>query len=126
MTEHIHGRYLVVDDDAVFTTILRKAGQKDGVAITAHNTFSKAQMALRENQNYDAVVVDYDLEDMTGLEAVEKIAELYPDIPLFLISATDRPLFVPTEELPSYCGFISKWQAYRTILSELKDKSSHF
>lgn len=126
MTAHNQGRYLVVDDDPVFTAILTKAGQKNGFSITAHDSFVKAHATLQQNQNFDAVVVDYDLNEMTGLEAVEKFSEQYPDLPMFLISSTDRPLFISTEDLPSYCGFISKWQGYRKILGELQEKSRHF
>lgn len=123
MTDAQNGRYLVVDDDPVFTSILKKTGDRSGYAITAHETFSQARAVLHEQHNFDAIVIDYDLKEMTGLEAVEKITQMYPDLPVFLISASDRPLFVATEELPSYCGFISKWQDHQMILGELKDKA---
>lgn len=115
--------YLILDDDPLFNEILKKTAKKSGLTVTTSLSYKKAHRLLKGKNNFNAVLLDYDLEDMTGVEAAEKIGAMCPDIPIFLISATFRPQFDMIQKAPNYKGFITKWQGYNNILEEIATKS---
>lgn len=115
--------YFVLDDDPIFSSILQRTAHKIGCNITCAPSYKNAVKILKDNNSFNAIILDYDLQEMTGIEAAEKFSHLYPDIPLFLISSTDRPICEKTMNIPNYKGFITKWQGYRKIIGELLTKA---
>lgn len=78
-------RVLVVDDDRdqlqFLKALLRKRGHNPFVV---SNGFEALQLA--EGQDFDVVVVDVEMPGMGGLETMQRLQEVQPDVPVILVS----------------------------------------
>ncbi len=107
-------RMVLIDDDPSYTTILKRKADHDGIHLdTFHSLSELGFVALL--RNYDVAIIDYELEEMNGVEIAEYMSSLLGGMPMVLISATDR-----SEEM-SHCPdsvriFINKADGYDAIL----------
>jgi len=77
---------LVVDDDTSFRQSLSKV--LIGMGLSVHAACNgKEALALLEKQKVHLVFSDIKMPEMTGLELVKKIKQLYPDTPVVLVTA---------------------------------------
>ncbi len=107
-------RMVLIDDDPSYTTILKRRAEVDGIQLdTFHSLSDLGFVALL--RNYDVAIIDYELEEMNGVEIAEYMSTLLDDMPMVLISASDR-----TEELNHCPGsvrvFVNKAEGYEAIL----------
>jgi DNA-binding response OmpR family regulator len=82
-------RVLVVDDDALFSALMRRALEHRGhyVALAAD---AKAGRECLKNEAFDALVCDIILPDETGLHILREIRTTAPGVALIAISGS-RP-----------------------------------
>ncbi len=82
-------RILLIDDDrndrALISRELNKA--YPGVHLVEIGTGEEMDAAL-EQLDYDLVITDYDLKWSNGLEVIRTIKELYPNIPVIMVTGT--------------------------------------
>jgi CheY-like chemotaxis protein len=77
---------LVVDDDTAFRQSLCKA--LIGVGLSVHTASNgREALALLEKQQVHLVFSDMKMPEMTGLELLKRIRQLYPDMPVVLVTA---------------------------------------
>ncbi|TMD94005.1 MAG: response regulator, partial [Chloroflexi bacterium] len=78
---------LIVDDDPALLQALPQVLylRLDGIEVHTSDSALEALKLIRE-YNYDAIVSDIRMPGMDGLELLEKIGELRPDIPTLLIT----------------------------------------
>src|SRR5437879_1567648 len=78
---------LIVDDDPALLEALPQALnlRLDGIEVHTSDSALEALKLIRE-YNYDAIVSDIKMPGMDGLELLEKIGEVRPDIPTLLIT----------------------------------------
>ena len=82
-------RVLVVDDSAVYRKIISTAVDNTGMAVVEH-TASNGVLALErlEHGLYDVVLLDVNMPEMDGIEALSKIKYRWPSIQVIMISGT--------------------------------------
>ncbi len=79
-------KILVIDDDRDICLLLNKFLSKHGhEAIETYNG-KKGLELLEASDNFDLVLCDYRLEGMDGREMLIKIKELYPALPVIIIT----------------------------------------
>lgn len=78
-------KILVIDDDVDICTLLSRFLGKKGFDVAAAHTGNQA-LELLKKQKYDLVVSDYRLGDLDGTEMLGKIKELYPEVPVIIIT----------------------------------------
>ena len=78
-------KILLIDDDQEFLDILSERlalrGEKVTTAISA-----KAAFEQMKNASFDAVVLDLQMPEMDGLQALEKLTAMNPDKPIILLT----------------------------------------
>jgi two-component system, NtrC family, response regulator HydG len=76
---------LIIEDDKTFGRILEGFLIKNGFKVTV---CADGKDGLRSLKNYscDAVLLDYRLPDTTGLEVLEKIREVNPQLPVIIMT----------------------------------------
>jgi signal transduction histidine kinase len=81
------GQILLVDDDPALLQALPQAIslRMTGVEVQTAADASIALTLLQE-QEYDAIVSDIKMPGMDGLKLLDKVAQLYPDTPVLLIT----------------------------------------
>src|SRR3989304_3631045 len=70
---------LIIDDDKTILKILSKILQKEGFNV---NTAETGQDALNklETQQYDAALIDVKLQDVNGIDLLNKIQKIAPSM----------------------------------------------
>lgn len=83
---------LVVDDNQPFLNLIKKIFDKHNDKfniVTSNNGFSAIE--LMKNNVFSIVISDLQMPNMDGYTLLEKIRKNYPDIPVIVITAFDKP-----------------------------------
>lgn len=81
---------LVVDDDNRILKLLKKFLIKNGFLVSTSQSSSEA-MDLLANFNYDLIVLDVMMPEVTGLEFARKIKESGSTMPIVMLTALSEP-----------------------------------
>lgn len=76
---------LVVDDDASFNELISRYLRKEKFEVISVLSASTALRTLQEKV-IDLVLADYKMPEMDGIELIEAIQKLYPDLPVILMT----------------------------------------
>ncbi|MFQ6040862.1 MAG: response regulator [Candidatus Poribacteria bacterium] len=81
---------LLVDDDinslSIMVEIMRRDGYDTICAINGHDAIRKIQ-----DNPVDIVILDFHLPDTTGLDVLEQIKHIQPNVPVIITSADSSP-----------------------------------
>jgi DNA-binding NtrC family response regulator len=92
-SEHI----LVVDDENFVALALRNGLERLGYTVTTRNSANEALVTFNEDPaRYDAVVTDFTMPFMTGVELAWQLHVERPELPIVLISGYGQ-LLTPAE-----------------------------
>lgn len=111
-------KIVLIDDDPTYATILTRCAEVEGIQMDTYHSLSELGFVSLLS-NYDLAIVDYDLGEMNGVEIAEYMSSLLKDMPMVLISATDRTQEM--ENCPSSVkAFLKKSAGYAEILDVAK------
>jgi len=84
--EHV----LFLDDEPDVAQIGRSLLERHGYRVTAHLD-ARAALADLDSRagDFDLVISDYAMPDITGMQVADRVAELRPDLPVLLITGLD-------------------------------------
>lgn len=82
----MNGRVLIVDDEQSMCELLESALTKRGYD-TAWRTSADQAFELLDGKDYDLVLTDLNMRDMSGLELCERVVASRPDVPVVLVTA---------------------------------------
>ena len=80
------GRLLVVDDELELCALLEAGLSKRGFTVTSR-TSGDAALALLDEADFDAIVVDLNMPGISGLDVASWVAANRPDTPVVVITA---------------------------------------
>jgi DNA-binding response OmpR family regulator len=80
------GRILIVDDEASLRRTLARVLQREGYEVTTAGSGEQA-LAFIKSTDYDLVYLDIRMPGMSGLEALNRIHAVHPDVPVVLFTA---------------------------------------
>jgi two-component system response regulator HydG len=78
-------KILIVDDDVDICTLLSKFLSRHNFEVQSSHTGTQAIEYLKKNK-VDLVLCDFRLGDMDGSQVLTKVKELYPEIPVIIIT----------------------------------------
>jgi len=78
-------RLLLVDDEVGYLKILSKRLEKRNIDVISANTGQKAIQLLRRN-DFDVAVVDLKMMDMDGIDVLDILKKLDPDIEVIILT----------------------------------------
>ena len=109
-------RYALIDDDASFRTILKRAAGMQNINIDVFESLDQLG-AVGLLSRYDVVIVDYDLGESNGVDIGGFLDIHCKDTPMILVSAKDRRS--EAHSWPkSIQQFIPKTMGYSYILDQ--------
>lgn len=79
-------RILVVDDDEGLLTLLRMRLTSCGFDVTVCSNGKTAITHLQEDL-YDFVILDVRMPDMSGIQVMEELLQLHPELPILILTA---------------------------------------
>ncbi len=85
MADKLYASVLLVDDEEQFLQVLSERLTNRGLQVDSVTSGEEA-VALVENKNFDAVVVDLAMPGIDGIETTKKIKEKRPDIEIIILT----------------------------------------
>lgn len=82
-------KILVIDDDSDIGTLVCE-GMKGFHEVTSVETWAEARKRI-ENNNFDLVLLDLRLPDVSGWDVIEDIYEAIENVSVVIISGSDDP-----------------------------------
>ena len=110
-------RVVLIDDDPIFAKLFDTHAQRGGVQVDCFTSLD-SMSPIRSLSQYHYAVVDYDLGSMTGVEVGEYLHHIFSDLPMVLISHSDREPGM--KGWPSSIrGFVHKSRGVKVILAKI-------
>ena len=82
---------LVIDDEEALRDIVTEVLEMvDMEAVTASSWVEALKIVSDYDNNFDVMIIDMYMPDLTGEETYEKLKEFYPNCPVLYISGLDR------------------------------------
>ena len=85
MADKLYASVLLVDDEEQFLQVLSERLTNRGLRVSSVTSGEEA-VALVENKNFDAVVVDLAMPGLDGIETTKKIKEKRPDLEIIILT----------------------------------------
>lgn len=80
-------KILVIDDEKSLLDLLEVVFKKEGYDVDAFLSSSKALEALEKNGDYDLILTDIKIPQISGMEVLKRVRKKRPDIPVIMITA---------------------------------------
>ncbi|HVR73615.1 MAG TPA: sigma-54 dependent transcriptional regulator [Planctomycetota bacterium] len=80
------GKILIVDDEKLICWSLQEFLQEQGYSVTAVE-HGKAALKALEGEQFDAMLLDFNLPELDGLQVLEKVRGIDPDLPVVMITS---------------------------------------
>jgi DNA-binding NarL/FixJ family response regulator len=115
-------KVLLVDDHPLILAALQSVirGLGDDVTVVGVGNERDARAALKQEPNYDLVLLDLHLGDSDGFDLLADLRKLYPALPIVVVSASDRASDVIRAIDAGAMGFVPKRSANDTLFQALR------
>jgi DNA-binding NarL/FixJ family response regulator len=115
---------LIVDDHAIVRAGLRRLlrGLFEGDVLEAAT--GREALALARGQELDLVLLDMNLPELGGLELLNRLATVAPNLPVLVLSMHAEPLYVTRAMDAGARGYVSKNIAPDELVAAIKQVAS--
>jgi two-component system response regulator (stage 0 sporulation protein F) len=113
-------KVLLVDDEVAVRDLFNDLLKKEKYSVKCVATGEEA-LELIKNENFDVVLLDIKLTGMSGVEVLQKIKEIKPEIVIIMITGFgyDEDLIAKTREF-GCSGYLGKNMPISQIMSNFK------
>ncbi len=114
-------KVLLVDDHALFRDGMHYVLQQlaDEVDILDTGNFNEALQLAQAHTDIDLALLDLNMPDSQGIPSLQNFHQLFPDIPLVIVSGSDQRDDIEDVMTMGAMGFISKMSPSKVMLSAL-------
>ncbi len=109
---------LLIDDDEVFTSVLRRALQRRGYAADIAHTGAQA-LDFLAHQDYSACVLDLRLQEESGLKLLPELLIRAPTMPVLILTAYASLATAVAAVKAGACNYLAKPAGADEILQAL-------
>jgi len=115
-------KVLLVDDHPLILAALQSVirGLGDDVTVVGVDSERAARAALKRDPDYDLVLLDLQLGASDGFDLLADLRQLYPALPVVVVSASDRASDVIRAIDAGAMGFVPKRASNDTLFEALR------
>jgi CheY-like chemotaxis protein len=107
---------LCIDDDSETLKLRQLLLQSFGYSVVTASSGAEGLKFLTQNPRVDLVLLDYLIPGMNGDEIAERLRELYPTLPVIIVSAVAQ---LPKGLLSKVDGYVQKGQEPDVLLGRI-------
>lgn len=101
------GTVLVIDNDSGMRALLRDFLEREGLRVLEEGSCEGA-MATVESNRLDAVILDKEMPNMSGLDFLALLRRRWPDTPVILITAFGGPVVADEAQRRGAARYLEK------------------
>ncbi|UJW83875.1 response regulator [Devosia sp. SL43] len=121
MTAHAPIRVLICDDHPLVLEGIRSVVETFGhIKVVGAVRSAHAALALAEQENPDVVMMDINMPELSGLDAIELFRERLPRTRLLMLSMHDSREYISTAVMYGASGYILKDVSPTEIISAIE------
>ena len=115
-------KVLLIDDHPLILSALQEviSGLEEGVEMVGVETAAAARQRLKDEEDFDLVLLDLQLGDASGFDVLEEFRSVYPALPVVVISASDRASDVIRSIDMGAMGFVPKRSSTEVLSQALR------
>ena len=115
-------KVLLIDDHPLILSALKTViqGLGDDVEVVGAGSAAAARETLKEDAEYDLVLLDLQLGDANGFDLLAELRVAYPALPVVVVSASDRTSDVIRSIDMGAMGFVPKRASNETLFDALR------
>ena len=115
-------KVLLIDDHPLILSALQTviASLDGGVEMVGVETAAAARQRLKDQDDFDLVLLDLQLGDASGFDVLEEFSSVYPALPVVVISASDRASDVIRSIDMGAMGFVPKRSSTEVLSQALR------
>jgi len=115
-------KVLLVDDHPLILSALQTViqGLGDDVTVVGAGSARAARDTLKNDPDFDMVLLDLQLGDANGFDVLAELRETYPALPVVVVSASDRASDVIRSIDMGAMGFVPKRATNDTLFEALR------
>lgn len=115
-------KLLIVDDHAIlregFVALLQQL--EPGANVLQASDIAEGLRLVEAHPGLDAILLDLNMPDQNGMDAIPGFAERYPQLPVIVLSSSEDPNDVRLALKSGAFGYVPKSASPRSILSALR------
>ncbi|NQY34772.1 MAG: response regulator [Alteromonadaceae bacterium] len=114
---------MLIDDDESILALIKRRLSGYGYQVTEFSNCSDALIAFAEApDNFDLVISDFNMPEMTGIEFTEAVQAIVVDQPVIIITATPEQVIIdPDQDQVVISHVISKPIAFSELQTAILD-----
>jgi len=102
-------RVLFVDDEIILTRLMQRTLENQGYTVTIFSSSVEALNAYQKNPSeFDLVITDMTMPEMTGVDLAKKLLELQPNLPIVLCTGFSETIDKAKAKALGICGYVKK------------------
>ena len=115
-------KVLLIDDHPLILSALQTVieGLGDDVQVVGADSAAAARLTLKQQIDFDLVLLDLQLGDASGFDLLEEFRAAYPALPVVVISASDRASDVIRSIDQGAMGFVPKRSSTEMLSQALR------
>jgi DNA-binding NarL/FixJ family response regulator len=113
-------RMLVVDDHQVVRSGVESLTRGTDIEVVAEAATGDEAIAAAEREKPDVVLMDIRMPDRDGLQTLEKLKELHPEVPVLMMSNYDNPTYVARANALGASGYLLKGTEKADLVSTIR------
>lgn len=119
-------KILIVDDHPLIREALRHVLRvlDDKFVLLEAQNYAEAVAAADSNSDLNLILLDLGLPDIDGFDALSKLREQYPGVPIVVLSASEQAETVMRAIDAGAMGFIPKTSSNRLLIDALRQVMS--
>lgn len=124
-------KIIIADDHPMFRNALRQALnlEESGCQTIEVASSDSLRIQLRDHNDADLLILDLNMPGVEGFSALAYVQKQYPDLPIVMISANDKPETIMHAKNFGALGFVSKsanLEDIRTGLQTVLEGNTYF
>jgi len=114
-------KILIVDDHPIVRNGLKNIiSDESDMKVVCESSTGQQVVDLVKKHKLDIVILDISLPDISGFEVLTKLKNLFPDLPVLMLSAMSEDLYASKTLKAGASGFINKESAPEELIIAIR------